>query len=193
MDTNQSLRDRLAEINAQVALLETEREIIQKKLQSVTYPVLSLPYEVVAKIFIHCLPDLEHAECIFSSKHRKYLLPTALLLSQICRAWRAIALNTPKLWAIFRIDIEARPQDYTLAALRLGDWTKKAIVSPLSFVFGQERYSTRPETFPAILAPILALSHQWQHVDLCLDPNEDRISEQFQSALHGRLPSLETL
>ncbi|KAF7354682.1 F-box domain-containing protein [Mycena sanguinolenta] len=196
MDTNQSLRDRLAEIDAQIALLQTEREIIQKHLQSVTYPVLSLPFDVTSEIFTLCLPDLEHAESIFNSKSlcRRYLLPTVLLLSQICRVWRAIASKTSKLWAIFRLVADAWPEDHALGALRLVEWTTRAGSSPLSFVFGhKERYPDRIRALPAILALILALSHQWQHVDLSLNPHEDLISEQFQSALHGRLPSLETL
>ncbi|KAF8173772.1 hypothetical protein K438DRAFT_2050572 [Mycena galopus ATCC 62051] len=53
MQSNQSLRDRFAAINTQITLfkaeqkmLKAEQKIVQKKLQSVDYPVLALPIEV---------------------------------------------------------------------------------------------------------------------------------------------------
>lgn len=102
MESNQSLRDRLTQINAQIALLEGERKIIQKKLRSIIYPVLGLPFEVTSKIFVDCLPeDLEGSEPILNFPRGKP--PTPLLLSQICRAWRYVALQTPKIWAMFNI------------------------------------------------------------------------------------------
>ncbi|KAJ7191523.1 hypothetical protein B0H12DRAFT_752399 [Mycena haematopus] len=98
MQSNQSLRDRLAELNAQIALLKAERKIVQKKLQTVTYPILKLPFEVTSEVFAHCLPDLRHADPLFKFSFKNLQrLPTALLLSQICRAWRDVALNTQTL------------------------------------------------------------------------------------------------
>ncbi|KAJ6447510.1 hypothetical protein C8R45DRAFT_188778 [Mycena sanguinolenta] len=196
MESNQSLRDRLAELNAQIPLLEAERERIQQKLRSITYPVLALPPEMTSEIFLHCLPDLQHADPIFWRGFEG--IPIPLLLSQICRVWRDIALNTPKLWAIFRIQVERWPRKPDQATLRLAEWLEKANLSSLSFIFERQQHhvqafnSTRPPPSPAMLAPILALSPQWQNVILRL-PYKDLITRQFQSGLHGKLPSLERL
>ncbi|KAF7354695.1 F-box domain-containing protein [Mycena sanguinolenta] len=192
MDSNQRLRDRLEDIKAQIALLRAEKEMIEEKLHSIKYPVLSLPFELTSEIFFHCLPDLQHADPIFDVSPVR--LPAAVLLTQICRTWRAVALKTPRIWAIFRIDVEAwPPDDCSRDALRLGQWAERSGVSPLSFVLNRQRDRPyRPLTPPAILAPILALAKQWQNVNLCL-PHIDLVSEQFQSTLHGRLPRLETL
>ncbi|KAF8173843.1 hypothetical protein K438DRAFT_2023370 [Mycena galopus ATCC 62051] len=195
MDTNQSLRDRLAEINAQIALLEAERKTVQKKLQSITYPVLRLPFELTSEIFAHCLPDCDQAEPIFQFKRQE--LPTPLLLTQICRAWKNVALNTPKMWAIFRINPKDWPRDHALGSRRLAEWVQKAGSSPLSFILARDamtNYNSYDATSPTILGQTLSLSLEWrlQNLDLRL-PHQDLITEQLQSYLHGRLPTLEKL
>ncbi|KAJ6544178.1 hypothetical protein B0H19DRAFT_1169842 [Mycena capillaripes] len=189
METDQSFRDRLAAIDAQIALLQAERKIIQKRLGSLTYPVLSLPFDVTAEIFVHCLPDVQHSEPILHfSRHTP---PTALLLSQICRAWRYVAFKTPKIWATFRISVADWSKDYVRSSRRFTEWMERAGSSPLSFIIHQkERYP--PNKAAKILPSILDLSIQWRHVDLRLS-FKDLTRENFQSGLRGRLPSLQTL
>ncbi|KAJ6544181.1 hypothetical protein B0H19DRAFT_1169848 [Mycena capillaripes] len=185
METIQSLRARLEDIDAQIAPLEAERKIIQKRLRSLTYPVLSLPFDVTSEIFVHCLPDMQNSEPMFNF----HQLPTPLLLSQICRAWRHVAFKTPTIWTIFRISVNDWPK---LGSRRLAEWVDRAGSSPLSFIlFRRESFAPIP-TSPAILLPILALSRQWRDVDLRL-PYMDFVTEEFQSGLRGRLPVLETL
>ncbi|KAJ6530428.1 hypothetical protein DFH09DRAFT_1285102 [Mycena vulgaris] len=59
----QDLRDRLAELNAQANMpdSETERNEIGIKLNKVTFPILTLPVEVTVAIFLRCLHVL-HSE-----------------------------------------------------------------------------------------------------------------------------------
>ncbi|KAJ7146177.1 hypothetical protein C8R44DRAFT_599326, partial [Mycena epipterygia] len=90
----QTLRDRLAALDAQISVLEAERKIIRKELRTISYPVLKLPPEITSGIFVHCLPTLP-------SDPR--LLEAPLLLLGICKGWREIALQTPALWASFKI------------------------------------------------------------------------------------------
>ncbi|KAF8146490.1 hypothetical protein K438DRAFT_1944552 [Mycena galopus ATCC 62051] len=191
MESNQCLRDRLVQIEAQITLLTAERKTIQQKIQSITYPVLSLPFEVISDIFIQCLPDLQHADPIFKFSPQK--LPIPLLLSQICKAWKDVVLDTPKLWAIFRICVEFWPTDHGLGSRRLAKWVERAGSSPLSFVLEriQPHFDT-PKSPSQILGPILALSTRWQTVGLRL-PRRDLITDQFRSGLHGKLPTLEEL
>ncbi|KAJ6447513.1 hypothetical protein C8R45DRAFT_188827 [Mycena sanguinolenta] len=137
---------------------------------------------MTSEIFLHCLPDLQHAVPIF---FRSSEIPIPLLLSQICRAWRHIALNTPQIWAIFRIDVHAWLTDRARVALHLAKWLERAGLSPLSFV-----YSARSA---AIVPPILALAHQWQNVCLRRLSHTDLVAHRFKSSLHARLPNLETL
>ncbi|KAJ7030635.1 hypothetical protein C8F04DRAFT_1113104 [Mycena alexandri] len=59
-------------------------------------PALTLPYDIMAEIFLCILPAYPTPPPIFGR-----LSPS--LLAQICRKWREIALNTPALWRAFSI------------------------------------------------------------------------------------------
>ncbi|KAJ7137865.1 hypothetical protein C8R44DRAFT_975836 [Mycena epipterygia] len=52
---------------------------------------LALPLEILAAIFIHCLPQVEFV------KPKVFTAP--LLLCGVCRQWREVALTTPELWS----------------------------------------------------------------------------------------------
>ncbi|KAJ7751656.1 hypothetical protein B0H16DRAFT_1260536, partial [Mycena metata] len=69
--------------------LTEEKTSIQRSLDSILYPILTLPTEITAEILLHCLPD-------------KPVAPSGnvapMLLGRICRKWRDIACGTPRLW-----------------------------------------------------------------------------------------------
>ncbi|KAJ7635298.1 hypothetical protein FB45DRAFT_1026184 [Roridomyces roridus] len=82
------LRHRLAELNFLIAGLTAERDALQAQSDAIVYPILSLPPETTVEIFEHCVV------------RRTSSSPSAapLLLTQVCRRWRQIALATPRLW-----------------------------------------------------------------------------------------------
>ncbi|KAJ7277523.1 hypothetical protein C8J57DRAFT_1309481 [Mycena rebaudengoi] len=61
-----------------------------------TDPVLKLPPEVTCDIFLHCIPP--------SGGGIGRAKTAPLLLLTVCRAWRAIALSFPALWATLELD-----------------------------------------------------------------------------------------
>ncbi|KAJ7181106.1 hypothetical protein C8R46DRAFT_828947, partial [Mycena filopes] len=69
--------------------LTEEKIAIQKSLDSTVYPILTIPFEITAVIFVHCLPD---------TPARPSSTMAPILLTRICRQWRDIAGSTPKLW-----------------------------------------------------------------------------------------------
>ncbi|KAJ6588192.1 hypothetical protein B0H19DRAFT_1098293, partial [Mycena capillaripes] len=73
------------------SILDAERNLLQKRLDAYTYPVLTLPNEVVSEIFGHFLP-------VYPTSPPAIDLLSPNLLGQICRKWREIALTTPVLW-----------------------------------------------------------------------------------------------
>ncbi|KAJ7772375.1 hypothetical protein B0H16DRAFT_1267312, partial [Mycena metata] len=87
----QRLSDLDTQINHHESIIQElnqQRSAILSELSLVTYPVLTLPPEVTAEIFKWCLDtDLR----LFSGA-------APLLLTRICRQWRALALSTPALW-----------------------------------------------------------------------------------------------
>ncbi|KAJ6537268.1 hypothetical protein DFH09DRAFT_1178350 [Mycena vulgaris] len=99
-------RARLAEVDGwirhfqdHIQKLEQERNELQNDLSSIVYPVITLPTEIMAEIFLHCLP--------IDKRVRPCRQSAPLLLTQICRRFRNTSLSTPALWSSIMIDIPA--------------------------------------------------------------------------------------
>ncbi|KAJ6474470.1 hypothetical protein C8R47DRAFT_709975 [Mycena vitilis] len=101
--SKESLRTRLAEINAEIRdiyarldSLSVSREAISDALKSIVYPVLTIPSEITSDIFQHCVSE-------------GVGIKQSLALASVCRAWRYIALDLRSLWADLYIPISSRP------------------------------------------------------------------------------------
>ncbi|KII85593.1 hypothetical protein PLICRDRAFT_116136, partial [Plicaturopsis crispa FD-325 SS-3] len=101
-----SARDMLVEAKRRLAAVETELAGVQNaqsqlwterqmlkdsimNLENILSPCRRLPAELLSEIFTFCLPPMvtPHSDT------------APLLLTLVCRKWRAIALSTPRLWA----------------------------------------------------------------------------------------------
>ncbi|KAJ7111678.1 hypothetical protein C8R44DRAFT_632393, partial [Mycena epipterygia] len=60
------------------------------ELSHVVYPVLTLPTEIITRIFVECLPSDEFV--------RPSPSKPPLTLAQICSRWRDISLSTRGVW-----------------------------------------------------------------------------------------------
>ncbi|KAJ7721893.1 hypothetical protein B0H16DRAFT_1896310, partial [Mycena metata] len=120
------LRQRLSDLDANILHhesilqeLKEQRFTLLSELDLVTYPVLTLPLEITAEIFKWCIdPDV-------------LLLPATapLLLTRICRHWRALAFSTPALWdSMNEIEFGVHPQTETF----IETWFSRAGARPLS-------------------------------------------------------------
>ncbi|KAJ7660786.1 hypothetical protein DFH06DRAFT_1472092 [Mycena polygramma] len=154
-------RVRVAEIGAQIMELErslaelyTEKASAQERLDSYTYPVLTLPNELIADIFLHFLPVYPLCPPLTGR-----LSPT--LLTQICRRWREVALGTPELWRALSLSYKATPTKNEVQILHL--WLNRSRSCPLSVKF----YCILGEAFEA-LAAVGSHSKRWEHAELCL-------------------------
>ncbi|KAJ7127696.1 hypothetical protein C8R44DRAFT_560102, partial [Mycena epipterygia] len=67
---------------------------------SLVSPARRLPDDIVRTIFTACLPS-DRNPTITSDE-------APLLLCQLCRAWRSIALTTPRIWARIHIVVPAQ-------------------------------------------------------------------------------------
>ncbi|KAJ7178121.1 hypothetical protein C8R46DRAFT_1075888 [Mycena filopes] len=99
-------RARFAVIRAQILVLERslsplyeESDLLKDRLDSYTYPVLSLPTEVVSEIFVHFLPVYPETPPMIG----RY---SPNVLGQICRKWRETALSTPALWRAISVPLQ---------------------------------------------------------------------------------------
>ncbi|KAJ7486783.1 hypothetical protein FB451DRAFT_773383 [Mycena latifolia] len=66
------------------------RNAAQRQVDDIIYPVLTLPSEITSEIFIKCVESVGEDFASHSC--------APLLLLQVCRLWRLIALATPSLW-----------------------------------------------------------------------------------------------
>ncbi|KAJ7762569.1 hypothetical protein B0H16DRAFT_1688154 [Mycena metata] len=99
--------------------LMEEKVTIQRSLDSMVYPILTLPVEIMTEIFLHCLPN-------HPLYPRKAVAP--MLLGRICRQWRNIACSTPRLWAQLVVSSRRGPS----FELLLREWLRRARATPLS-------------------------------------------------------------
>ncbi|KAJ7485231.1 hypothetical protein B0H11DRAFT_2192777 [Mycena galericulata] len=84
------LRARIKQIQQQISALREEQKAAQLALDSVVYPVLTLPLEITSHIFVQYL-DKE--------PKKPNSLEPPLVLTHVCSEWRNIALNLPQLWS----------------------------------------------------------------------------------------------
>ncbi|KAK7063525.1 F-box domain-containing protein [Favolaschia claudopus] len=115
--TNSWLRVRLAEIDTQlgqlqsaqlesdkheVKRLEVERNAVAEVLNSIVYPILSLPVEITSDIFYHHLNQQAPRDELPLVDLDKATIVGPLVLSHVCSTWRSIAIDMPSLWCRLR-------------------------------------------------------------------------------------------
>jgi hypothetical protein len=89
---------RILALEDTLATARRERENLRLLLDDYKYPVLTLPIEITSEIFISIFP--EYPECSPMTG-----LHSPALLGQVCRTWRDIAFNTPRLWRAFELHL----------------------------------------------------------------------------------------
>ncbi|KAJ6512366.1 hypothetical protein DFH09DRAFT_1288284 [Mycena vulgaris] len=168
------LRTQLARIQSEIArqqkqvsldkkaldALEQEQRSVEDGLALAIYPIVTLPNEITSRIFIDCLPS--HGR-VRPSPHT-----APLILVQICRQWREIALSTCQLWSSIFLQISSMDGDR--AHNLLEHWISRAKGHPLSLGL-HTNYQALP---PAVLALLPSRSVQIKWLELHLIPGEFR-------------------
>ncbi|KAJ6536780.1 hypothetical protein DFH09DRAFT_93389 [Mycena vulgaris] len=155
------LRKRLAELDAQIVeqklvLDELERKrtaTVGELYATAAYPVLTLPVEITADIFIRCLPDPPPFPCPFDedsiSMGHELRTTAPLILLGVCRVWRDIALDTPTLWSTLNIRFDAFTNSVAsepgLIESFIDLWLGRAGNRPLSISLSATRELTQDE------------------------------------------------
>lgn len=91
--------------------MQTRLRDLRTQLNSIPYPVLTLPPEITSEIFFHCL--LSEQE--WSGVRDMDVVPPLLMC--VCKHWRQIAVSTPALWATFQIKIDTEDELPRLAEI----------------------------------------------------------------------------
>ncbi|KAK7054705.1 hypothetical protein VNI00_003168 [Paramarasmius palmivorus] len=96
-------------LNKKIVQLQVERDKLQSFVDghhALLSPARRLPRDVLAEIFLQCLPTVQLPVCSATD--------APLLLTTICRSWREIAVTTPRLWRAIHFVIPNLAGYYTL-------------------------------------------------------------------------------
>ncbi|KAJ7607129.1 hypothetical protein DFH06DRAFT_1112039 [Mycena polygramma] len=155
--------------------LEAQRRTLELKLAQIVYPVHSLPPEIIALIFVDCLPDHRRV--------RPSPMAPPLLLAQICRDWREVALGTCELWRSLDVAFIQRgrdrtdvPNDGALPIMKT--WLSRAKGHPLSVAIRSMHHQ-----IPTSIIPLISsVAAQVHTLELILSQNDFDTLEKHNAA-----------
>ncbi|KAJ7111831.1 hypothetical protein C8R44DRAFT_798749 [Mycena epipterygia] len=187
-------REEAAKFTDEIARLETLldeltakrdrlNEFIDAHLALVS-PARRLPDDLVAEIFTASLPSNRNA--ILSGAE------SPLLLCHICRAWRNLALRTPRLWASLHI---VAPSDSSKVG-QLNDavklWLSRSGVLPLSISIARS-YTAGQCDVSILLKTLIHYSPRWHRMRFMLDFHSHASFEPLAALSPHDLPTLESI
>ncbi|KAL0058884.1 hypothetical protein AAF712_014422 [Marasmius tenuissimus] len=127
--------NRLMELKEEISRLEAEHGRLQTfvdKHNAVLSPLRRFSAELMIEIFTHCLPV---------GFQTRDIMQAPLLLTRVCRSWRTIASETPKLWDAIHINLpvplkesDQPPYNKLLRSRRdgLAMWLDRAVPMPIN-------------------------------------------------------------
>ncbi|KAK0479195.1 hypothetical protein IW261DRAFT_1626576 [Armillaria novae-zelandiae] len=164
----------LTDLDAKIAdVKDTLQQLLRERSQvadnlsiakNILHPIRRRPTDVLRHIFLACVQS--PVECLFSllRNDSMNLLEGPWHISHVCRRWRSIATNTPRLWLcislIFPIDA-SRTLGFTLM---LGCYIERSKNLELTLSVNAEDDVSEH----AALALLLSTCHRWKDVALVL-------------------------
>ncbi|KAJ7830955.1 hypothetical protein B0H13DRAFT_2679443 [Mycena leptocephala] len=147
------------DLEPSLAALRTERTLVQGRLDSYIYPVLTLPNETVSDIFIHFVPPYPQCPPLTG-------LFSPATLTQICRQWREVALATPELWRAIGLSNDLIPSQRRQHTA--DTWLSRSRLCPLSIVLDLDLDFCPSELF----ATFIRHRTRWEHLKLISAPSD---------------------
>ncbi|KAJ6615366.1 hypothetical protein B0H10DRAFT_2041115 [Mycena sp. CBHHK59/15] len=137
-----------------------EQGMICDLVESLECAALMLPPEITSEIFINCLP---HPNAIYPG-----LNTAPIVLTRICRAWRDVALSTPRLWESIQMVFGNRRDEKPAKDIALLEtWFSRAGNHPLDInLTSHNDVTKRTVTQWDKMLPDLfeRYSHQWRRL-----------------------------
>ncbi|KAF7334536.1 F-box domain-containing protein [Mycena venus] len=159
-----ALEKNLSEKRRSLRALRSEHALTQDRLDANTYPVLTLPNEIISDIFVHVLPVYPLCPQLSGPLSPNFL-------TQICRKWRQIALHTPTLWRA--IPLYCMPKATFEQHISIIEcWLSRSGNCPLSSHMADD--ADMPSEVPTedFLVAILPHCARWEHVRLVIDSDQ---------------------
>ncbi|KAK7014262.1 hypothetical protein R3P38DRAFT_3206006 [Favolaschia claudopus] len=168
------LETQIAALEHSVSLLHAARQPVQERLDSYKYPVLTLPNEIIAEIFLRFLPTYPEPPPLVG-----IYSPTCL--TQVCHKWREIAHTTPALWRAIDLTRPFKEPSVEEAVSLSLLWIERSGACPLSI-----RLSDSMEPL-SVFTSVISRCARWEHLTLKLDATQDL------DVIPDSLPSLREL
>ncbi|KAJ7030630.1 hypothetical protein C8F04DRAFT_1397752 [Mycena alexandri] len=154
------IKAKIIELQRSLFSMIEEMGLLQERINGYTYPVLTLPNEIVSEIFVHFLPIYPDPPPIIGRSSPN-------VLGQICRKWRDIAFSTPALWRGIALSLEnGKRLDQKLRLLET--WLQRSGSCLLSINMDLG-CTIGPVAMGPFLASIAAHSARWEHLLLLSD------------------------
>ncbi|KAF7357570.1 F-box domain-containing protein [Mycena sanguinolenta] len=184
-----SLQNQIAALESRVAALVELRDrerAAGDALRSLTAPIRTLPAELLVEIFFLSIREPDESGYIFS---KLVHIQDAFCISHVCRHWRQIANNTPRLWTgPIRVDIHREgPEGIYVEGLET--WLARS--APLPVPITLMRLEDGPPFIESsrVTEALLCISARWRSLRFaCLAP-----ASFVQRLVGSRLDSLEEL
>ncbi|KAF7367524.1 F-box domain-containing protein [Mycena sanguinolenta] len=185
MKSPSALRARLRDLTEEMDALESEIRVLAKErqrvmddLDSIIYPVLTLPPEITSEIFSNYVMD----PCLGRPRSTPSRGP--LTLAAVCHSWRRICFSTQPFWASLRIhpDPSWVVDDFVHI---LECWLQRAGNHPLDLDIS----ACEQTPFMKIFSVISNHSSQLRALTFSLEPSFPFPNDEFQ----GHLPLLSKL
>ncbi|KAK7038248.1 hypothetical protein R3P38DRAFT_2905248 [Favolaschia claudopus] len=170
-----ALRTRLAEVDEKMAALhsqfeelaEVRRDVVDA-LASFVYPVLTLPSEITAEIFKHCVGPVGLGMGAGNAP---------LVLSSVCKDWRRIALDLASIWSDIWLASSSAPNMPSI----LKSWLPRTGTHPIDVTGLDTRHESINELVP--------YCEQWRSISCWLElPITGSLND-----IRGRIPQLRSL
>jgi hypothetical protein len=126
------------------------------------HPIEVLPPELLAEIFVHCLPSPSWMP------ERPRVNEAPMLLCQVCSYWRELAISLPFLWSSLHgyLDVSNRAQSWRVLLYQL--WIERSRTQPLFLYINPN--SSDPTT-SSLMHLFLAEIHRWGDVGFHFNHN----------------------
>ncbi|KAJ7161219.1 hypothetical protein C8R46DRAFT_1223525 [Mycena filopes] len=170
------LKTQIRDLERALSVLRAEKYMIQARLDSYKYPVLTLPNEITSEIFVHSLP-------VYPACPPLTGIHSPTNLTHICRQWRRIALATPMLWRAISLELDEDDAASAQQLHQLDIWQSRSGCFPISLTVKGEgdcrsvfsptqsaRWEVLTVTVPFPPLPVIATSMPaLRYLDLAID------------------------
>ena len=122
-----------------------------------TYSFNQLPLDILAEIFVRCLPEVRLWPVI-RGRSTKDVAP--LLLCNVCSMWRAAALSTPRLWQTLFLDFGQTMPEPKEAVAMTHTWIGRSGMLPLTLSL----FAGDEDLVKAMVNALINYTSRWEHV-----------------------------